>query len=103
LSADVDMYVDPFVDILGRKSKDQAKREDNEIRTFVSLENMAERWASTAPFLCLILDHRLCPEEVGREVDSARAFTRTRVWRGREGPATHSIMGRSIDVDIVRG
>src|ERR671925_633298 len=58
-----------------------------------SFENSLPRFASAAPFLCLIDDHLLCPDtrplpyEVQEELVDARVVGQLRVKRGDEDPS----------------
>src|SRR6266536_2344636 len=59
----------------------------------VSLVNSCPRFASAAPFLCLILDHLLCPDirllsnELQEALVDTRVVGQLRVERGDEDPA----------------
>src|SRR5436190_19224469 len=58
-----------------------------------SFENSLPRFASAAPFLCLMLDHLLCPDnrillsELEEQFVNSRVVGQLRVERGDENPA----------------
>src|SRR5579862_2938420 len=77
----------------------------------VSFEKSLPRFASAAPFLCLIVDHLLCPDTrslpylVQKELVDPRVVGQLRMERGDEQPALarqHRVavdLGEHLDAD----
>src|SRR3954469_5422174 len=70
----------------------------------VSFEKSLPRFASAAPFLCLIDDHLLCPDTgflpylVQKELVDARVVGQLRMERGDEDPAVAREHGVPVDL-----
>src|SRR3954454_25103304 len=70
----------------------------------VSFEKSLPRFASAAPFLCLIDDHLLCPDTdplpylVQKELVDARVVGQLRMERGDEDPPLAREHGMAVDL-----
>src|ERR1700758_4249977 len=70
----------------------------------VSFENSLPRFASAAPFLCLIDDHLLCPDmsflphDVQEAVVDARVVGQLRMKRGDEEPSLAGQHRMAVDL-----